>query len=151
MKLQQLATTEDIRILMSRYVYLADHRDWQGLSELFTEDGVFQPHKPDGSVWLTMTGRAQIAETLTASSGPRDVLIHHLFSYEVDVASVDDAHGVFAMEDLVFRPEDEEPPADFPFRSMHGYGHYRGDFVNTLAGWRIARLVQTRLRLDFTY
>jgi hypothetical protein len=149
-EMRTLTIIEETRRLMARYAYLADQKDWSALAQLFAPDGRFEPHLPDGSVWVMMTGRDQISSTLSSSSGPRDVLIHHLFSYEVDVQPPDSAHGVFAMEDLIFRPEDEQPPAEFPFRRMHGYGHYHADFIRCQEEWQIARLVQTRQRLDFT-
>lgn len=148
--IQGLRVIEDVRRLMARYAWLADQKDWTGLAQLFVPGGRFEPHTPDGRVWVTMTSQDEIASTLRSSSGPKDILIHHLFSYEIDVQSPDAAHGVFAMEDLIFRPQDETPPPEFPFRAMHGYGHYHGDFVRTAEGWRIAQLIQTRLRLDLT-
>jgi hypothetical protein len=42
-------------------------------------------------------------------------------------------------------------PDEFAFTRMEGYGHYHGEFVKTDGAWFIAKLVQTRLRLDFTY
>ena len=60
------------------------------------------------------------------------------------------------MEDIVTRPDDEPLPAPVdgapkPFRGLHGYGHYHGRYVLVEDAWRIAELVQTRLKLDFTY
>lgn len=102
-----------------------------------------------------MRGRAEIAATTGSSAGPGDTLAHHLFSDEIDVESATSASGVWSMEDLITRPEsadgEAEAPEDFPFRSMHGFGHYHGRFVKREGTWYIAELKQTRLRLDFTY
>jgi len=151
----RLSSVEELRRLMGRYVRYADHRRWQDLAGLFTPDGTFTPHKPDGSVWLRMEGREQIAATVGASGGPKDVLIHHLFSSEVDIDSETSARGLWSMEDLIIRGENKdgqvEAPKDFPFKTMHGYGHYHARFVKVDDAWYIAELEQTRLRLDFTY
>ncbi|WP_250032338.1 nuclear transport factor 2 family protein [Paractinoplanes maris] len=149
--IERLGIVEEIRRVMARYVRYADHHRWRDLAELFTPNGAFTPHKPDGSVWLRMEGREQIAATVGGSNTPDDTLIHHLFSDEIDVDSAGEARGVFAMEDIIIRPEGAEVSADFPFKGMHGYGHYRARFVKAGDSWQIADLVQTRLRLDFTY
>ncbi|XVU22692.1 nuclear transport factor 2 family protein [Actinoplanes sp. CA-054009] len=148
--IERLTIIEDIRRVMARYVRYADHHRWQDLAALFTEDGTFTPHKPDGTVWLRMKGREQIAATVGGSNTPDDTIIHHLFSDEIEVESPDDARGVFAMEDIIARPDDAPVNEDFPFKGMHGYGHYRAHFTRIDGSWRIAELVQTRLRLDFT-
>ncbi|MCP2353952.1 hypothetical protein HD597_000972 [Nonomuraea thailandensis] len=135
---------------MARYVRYADHQRWQDLANLFTPDGTFTPHKPDGSVWLHMEGREQVAATVGASGGPGVTLVHHLFSDEIDVDSSTAAHGVWAMEDIVTRPEAAAVSEDIPFRGMHGFGHYHARFVRTNGSWCIAELKQTRIRLDFT-
>jgi hypothetical protein len=44
-----------------------------------------------------MEGREAIAKTVGTSGGPDDVLLHHLFSDEIDVDSATSAHGVWAM------------------------------------------------------
>ncbi|CAM5320917.1 hypothetical protein SANTM175S_09173 [Streptomyces antimycoticus] len=60
------------------------------------------------------------------------------------------AHGVWAMEDIITRPENAEASEDIPFRRMHGFGHYHARFAKTNGTWFIAELKQTRVRLDFT-
>ncbi|MEQ8145310.1 nuclear transport factor 2 family protein [Streptomyces sp. OP7] len=148
---ERLSIIEDLRRLMARYVYCADHHRWQDLANLFTPTGTFTPHKPDGSVWLRMEGREEIARTVGASGGPDDVLIHHLFSDEIEVISRTSARGTWAMEDIIVRPEGAVVNENFPFKGMHGFGHYHARFVHADGRWYIAELEQTRLRLDFTY
>jgi hypothetical protein len=154
--LDRLAAVEDLRRVMAGYVQHADYHRWQDLAELFVEDGSFTPLKVDGSELVRMQGRKQIAALLAANTGPRDVLLHHLFSDLIDVRTDTTAHGVWAMEDWFTRAEPEdgedapEIPEELAFKTMRGYGHYHADFVKTDAGWRIRKLVQTRLRLDFT-
>jgi hypothetical protein len=152
---QTLQIVDDIRALMARYVRFADHKQWSDLAGLFTTDGVFTPRDVEGAILITMTGRDQISSILTASVGEAQP-IHHLFSYEVDVASDTSATGVFAMEDLVVNAEgaeiaeDSESPIK-PFKTLRGYGHYHGTYINIDGTWYIQALNQTRLRLEMTY
>lgn len=53
-RVQRLEDLEEIRQLRARYCYLLDDGEWQGLAELFTEDGQFHGI---GSA----TGRAELA------------------------------------------------------------------------------------------
>ncbi|WP_327292785.1 nuclear transport factor 2 family protein [Streptomyces sp. NBC_01198] len=151
----RLIAIEDIRRVMARYVYNADHHRFEDLAGLFTPDGTFTPYKPDGSMWMRMEGREGIATSIGSRNIPGDVLIHHLFSDEIDVESENTARGTWAMEDIVNRVEREEKavgPDGAPVpMGMHGFGHYHGRFVKIAGTWYIAELKQTRLRIDFTY
>jgi len=142
--LARLVATEDVRRVMARYVYSADHHRWDDLAALFLPDAPFVASTVDGSVQARMTGRDDIAGQLKARNHPDSVLVHHLFSSEIDFESEDSATGVWAMEDIVTRPAGE--PA-----GMHGYGHYRVRFTRLDGRWLIAELRITRLRLDWTY
>jgi SnoaL-like domain len=149
--IERLVIIEDLRRLMARYVYNADHQRWPDLAALFTPDGTFTPHNVDGSVALRMAGPEEIAAGIRASVGPGAVLIHHLFSDEIDVDSAASAHGVFAMEDIITRPASTDDNGQARFTSMGGYGHYRPRFTKAGGHWHIAELVLTRLRLDVAY
>ncbi len=147
--LARLVAVEDIRRVMARYVYNADHHRWDELAALFTLDAPFAASTVDGSPQARMTGRDEIAAGLKARNHPDSVLVHHLFSSEVDVGSEDSATGVWAMEDVITTSpsarSDGEPTG------MHGYGHYRVRFTRSAGSWLIAELRITRLRLDWTY
>jgi hypothetical protein len=148
---ERLTITEDLRRLMAHYVYLADHQRWQDMAALFAPQATFSPHNVDGSLTRRMAGREEIAASIPAAIGPGAVLIHHLFSDEIDVDSATSAHGVFAMEDLITRPADTDDSGQARFTAMHGYGHYRPRFTKTDGRWYLAELVLTRLRVDFAY
>lgn len=111
----------------------------------------FTPRNVDGTVARRMAGREEIAASIPASIGPGFVVIHHLFSDEIDLDSATSAHGVFAMEDLIARPASTDDNGQARFTEIHGYGHYRPRFTKTDGRWHIAELVLTRLRLDFAY
>ncbi|MGW5557011.1 nuclear transport factor 2 family protein [Micromonospora sp. NPDC003944] len=152
--LERLTIIEDLRRVMARYVRYADHHRFEDLAGLFTPDGTFTPYKPDGSMWMRMEGREGIASSIGGRNLPGDVLIHHIFSNEIDVLSETTARGTWAMEDLISRVE-REGMADGPDgptpKGMHGFGHYHANFVKVDGSWFIAELTQTRLRIDFTY
>ncbi|WP_312285878.1 nuclear transport factor 2 family protein [Chryseobacterium gleum] len=153
--LEKLNITNDIRTLMARYVRNADNKNFKGLANLFTENGSFTPLDLEGNALVVMSGRNEIADKISTSVG-KAVAIHHLFSFEVDVQSETEATGVFSMEDQLIRPEDEVSiqlsESNVPaFRTLHGYGHYHGDFVKIDDKWYISKLIQTRIKLDFTY
>lgn len=140
--LTRLVAVEDVRRVMARYVYSADHHRWDDLAGLFTLDAPFVASTVDGPDQVRMTGRDEIADGLKARNRADSVLIHHLFSSEIDIESPDSATGVWAMEDIVTTPHDGE---------MHGYGHYRVRFTRSDDRWLIAGLRITRLRLDWTH
>lgn len=145
--IERLIVIEDIRALQSRYVRLADSGDWQGLSELFLPDAPFTAYGVAGDVQTDLNGREAIAAGVAAGVGS-GIVIHHLFSYEIDVQSPVRAHGVWAMEDWIDRSHET---GTIPFRTMRGYGHYHVDYAKTGEGWRIAGLKLQRTRLDYTY
>lgn len=151
----KLNIKDEIRELMARYVRNADKKDWTMLASLFTPNGVFTPLNVEGEPLIVMEGRKHIAETINKSVGTATA-IHHLFSYEIDVISESEAKGIFSMEDYLIRPEAEEisqtTHGNIPaFKTLHGYGHYHGNYVKIDGIWYIEKLIQTRIKLDFTY
>ncbi|ANZ41486.1 hypothetical protein BBK82_41555 [Lentzea guizhouensis] len=144
--LSRLVAVEEVRRVMARYVYNADHHRWDDLAALFTPDAPFTAYAVDGTVQAQMTGRDDIAQQLKSRNDPDSVLVHHLFSSEVDIEPEDSATGVWAMEDVVTRPSASEGEPT----GMHGYGHYRVRFARLDGRWAIAELRITRLRLDWT-
>ncbi len=152
--LERLIITDECRRVMADYVYHADHGEWNALANLFTPDASFTAYGPKGELYLDLTGPAEIEDTITRSVGNSQA-IHHLFSFTVDVHTPTSASLVVNMEDLITPPEGAEPDSavqlgDVRFRSVHGYGHYRCRFEKVDGAWKIRRLVQTRLRMDFT-
>jgi hypothetical protein len=150
--LDQLIAGEEIRDLMARYVRFADTKQWDRLAALFLPNASFIPRKLDGSVWLQMSGRDEIARTIETSVGSAQP-IHHLFSYELEFRSETSVCAVWSMEDWIFRSGDGsiEPtgPID-AFQTMHGLGHYHATYQKVDGTWFIAWLEQTRIKLDFT-
>jgi hypothetical protein len=69
---------------------------------------------------VTLVGREQI-RTVIAESVGAGTATHHLFSYEIDLKSLTDAHGIWAMEDWVDRSDDDSvAEIAGAFRTLHG-------------------------------
>lgn len=150
----RLIISDELRKVMAKYVWFADQKNWNAFSSLFTETGTFTPLDTNGKAILEMSGRDNIRKTISESVG-NATAIHHLFSYEVEIDSPKSAKGIFAMEDFVIR-EDNADAAESgdvvaAFKTLKGYGHYHADFINEDGKWLIQKLVQTRLKLDFTF
>ncbi|MEU3985340.1 nuclear transport factor 2 family protein [Streptomyces sp. NPDC026672] len=151
--LDRLIVTDEVRQLMAQYVYHADHKEFDKLARLFAPTATFSIYDAKGALVLEMTGPRQIEEIITSSVGASSA-VHHLFSFVTDVHSPTSASSVINMEDMIDPPEGEAPDAPLeegrPFRSMHGYGHYRGEFAKADGVWRIQKFAQTRIKVDVT-
>ena len=149
--LERLLAIEEIRTLQSRYVRYADNKDWAALVGVFRPDASFTPYDVDGNPLLVMKGRDDIADRVSTSVG-RGTVLHHLFSYEIDIQSPTRAHGVWAMEDWIDRSNDDSSTgAVAPFKTMHGSGHYHVDYEKVDGAWLITDLKLSRIKLEFTH
>ncbi|SCE77789.1 nuclear transport factor 2 family protein [Micromonospora mirobrigensis] len=149
--IETLTALEEIRLLEARYARYADEKRWMDLAGLFTVDGTFTPQDAEGRPLLVMSGRQEIAETLTSVNGGDVTAIHMLFTPEIEILSPTTARGIWAMADLLFRGADAPPAAEGlpPFRTMRGWGHYHVSYEKVDGRWLIAERVQTRTRLEF--
>jgi ketosteroid isomerase-like protein len=124
---EQLLDLEAIKQLKARYFRFLDTKDWKGLFQVFTEDvdiDVTDDAGPDGR----FRGAREMVAMLERVVGPaRDATT---------------ARGVWAMFDYVEWPSDEGR------RGLRGYGHYTETYRKTDAGWRIASMKLTRIRID---
>jgi hypothetical protein len=152
--IEMLKAVEEIRQLEARYARYADEKRWADLAGLFTADGTFTPLDADGKPLAVMSGRQEIADSLTAVTAGATP-IHMLLTSEIEILSPTTAHGIWAMADLIFR--DDDPPAHPeatgnvpPFKTMRGWGHYHVDYVKVDGAWYFSTRVQTRTRLEFS-
>jgi hypothetical protein len=142
--LQQLLDIELIKQLKARYFRLMDTKQWDDFRELFTDDAVFE-----GNTDLeTITG----PPALVADSADRFVAIvrerlsgattvHHGHMAEIQVIDAVSATGIWAMADLLERPNSAYP-------SFRGYGHYHERYRKEQGQWRIAACRLTRLKAE---
>jgi uncharacterized protein (TIGR02246 family) len=132
-QLQLLVDIEAIKSLKARYFRAMDSKDWDELSNCFTEDLVADFREAPG---MLAQGRenymSQLTEILKEAS-----TIHHGHMPEIEVIDKNNATGIWAMEDIV----------KMPGLSMQGWGHYHETYRRELGVWKIARIKLTRLRL----
>ena len=63
----------------------------------------------------------------------------------IDIVDADNATGIWAMEDRLYRPGDQPHHGGVGY--IHGFGHYHERYVRGPDGrWRIASVRLTRLR-----
>ena len=151
--IEMLKAVDEIRQVEARYARFADEKRWADLAGLFTVDGTFTPQDAGGKPLAVMSGRLEIADTLTAVTAGDVTPIHMLLTSEIEILSPTTAHGIWAMADLIFR--NDEPAAqasgDIPaFKTMRGWGHYHVNYVKIDGAWYFSKRVQTRTRLEFT-
>jgi ketosteroid isomerase-like protein len=132
-QLQLLVDIEAIKSLKARYFRAMDGKDWDELSNCFTDDLVADFREAPG---MLAEGRenymSQLTEILKEAS-----TIHHGHMPEIEVIDKNNATGIWAMEDIV----------KMPGLSMQGWGHYHETYRRELGVWKIARIRLTRLRL----
>ncbi len=133
--IQRLVDIEEIRQLKARYFRFLDTKDWDAFGALFTDDASMEA---DGVV---QEGRAAILRFLPKVLDGV-ITTHHGHTSEITITGRDTATGIWAMFDYLIWPG-EGPP-----KGLKGYGHYHEEYVRETGGWRIHRLVLTRLRLD---
>jgi hypothetical protein len=142
--IERLIIIESLRELKARYCRLADHKEWDQLADLFTEDAALCFYDASGQIRSRINGRDEIARKIGNRVGAAQP-IHHIFSAEFVISSATEAQAVWAMEDRLIHPEGVKAP----FRTMHGFGHYHEDYRLIGGRWLINKLLQTRLKLDF--
>jgi hypothetical protein len=131
----RLIDIEEIRQLKARYFRGLDLKDWAMWADVFTEDAHIEAdgYPFDGP-------EAIIAAMKVFLDGVRTV--HHGFMPEIRISGPNEASGIWAMRDYLLYPGDG-PPVGFV-----GYGHYHEDYVRQSGGWRIHRLILTRIGID---
>lgn len=147
-----LQAIEDIKVLKARYFRSLDTQDWDLMGQVFADDVVcdfrgstvdpasgFNP-APEATDNVLRGKDAAIAAIAASMAGVRS--IHHGHMPEISVTGPDSATGIWAMFDNLRMQKG-------PARELTGYGHYHEIYVRTQAGWRIAEVRLTRLRIDY--
>ena len=139
----RLIAIEEIKRLKARYFYHLDHQDWEGWRR--------DVWAPDASLLVPDKQAEPIegVDAIIAWVAPRadgQVSVHHGHMPDIEILSERTAKGVWAMEDLLFKPP--ELAARLGYSFMHGYGHYHETYVKLEAGWRIRTTHLTRLKLE---
>jgi len=140
---QSPSELDQLRTLKARYCRYLDEKKWDEFAALFVPDSVLRFFDPAGA--LTFSCDFDTLDTLvTRLTG--SVSVHQVFSSELELTSADTAHGIWAMEDIVFL--DPEVASGLSFSTLHGYGHYRETYRKVNGRWRIATLDLTRIHRE---
>ncbi len=126
---------EAIKQLKARYFRLMDTKDWDGLRDVFTSDVAIDMSAEGGGVTHTFSDFLPFLQNAIGGV----TTVHHGHMPEITLTSESQATGIWAMEDMLWWPENG------PLRHMHGYGHYHETYRRTPDGWRIASMTLTRL------
>lgn len=129
---------EAIRRLKARYFRCIDTKDWDGLRAILCDDVDIDVHADSGRRY---TG-ADAFVTSVSRNLAGATSVHHGHMPEIDILGVDEATGVWAMEDEIWFP-----PGG-PIEHLHGYGHYHERYRRVDGEWRIAALTLVRIRRD---
>src|SRR5205823_1481020 len=116
--------------------------DWEGLRNVFVEEGG-RYELPGGLVFESPD--ALMDAIVNHHTVCEVVTVHHGHTPEIELTSPTTANGIWAMFDYV----DRIRHADGKREAFKGYGHYEETYVRTLAGWRIASMKLTRIRIDW--
>jgi hypothetical protein len=140
--LERLAAIDEIRQLKGRYFRFCDLMELEGFLNVFTPDAtlVYDLDLPENGApqQMRFTGRDEL-EAFCRAMWRIEMLwsAHHGMTAEIDILSVDEARGIWAMQDIV----------EFRESNFHGFGHYHETYRRMVGGWRIATLHLTRTRL----
>ena len=116
------------------YCRLLDTKDWEGWSQLFTDDVEVDVRGSGGTL---EKGRDAFVASVRASIETTKTC-HQVHSPEI-VIDGDSAKAIWAMQDRLIWDDG---------RTMTGYGHYHEHYVKQDGRWRIARQKLTRLIME---
>lgn len=136
--LDRLVAIEEIRQLKARYFRLLDQKDFDAFATVFTEDFRYL----DDAKQMELVGRDAFVSFI-AERHARSVSVHEGHDSEIELDSSDEAHGIWAMNDMVILPRDTNGRT-----IQHGSGHYTERYRRVSGRWCIARSHLSRLWLS---
>ncbi len=132
------ADIEAVKIVMARYFRFMDTKQWTSLRGIFADD-MSMSAPDDVADSKPLVGADRVVRMVERVLGPA-VTTHRGYLPEIELTGPDEAHGIWAMDDLVEFP-------DAPDNSFRGCGHYHASYVRTGEGWKIQSLELRRQRL----
>jgi hypothetical protein len=138
---ETLLAIEEIKQLKARYFRFVDAENWDALRALFVEHGRFE--LPGGLVFDKSEGL--VGGIVKHHTDNEVVTVHHGHMPEIELTGPDTASGIWSMFDFVDRIRHDTGDRE----AFKGYGHYEEKYVRTDAGWRIAEMKLTRIRIDW--
>ena len=126
----------------ARFCRTLDSKDWDGYTDVFTQDFVLDTEPAGG---YKVHGRDEVIRTVR-SSVEHAKTSHQVHSPEIEFHG-DSADVIWAMQDRVLWPEDRVK--EIGNCGHTGYGQYHEHYVRCPDGkWRIKRLQLTRFHVD---
>lgn len=143
-EIEELIARDAIRTLKARYFRAFDTKDWDTFLNLFTPEATLEfdlavPVLGQQTPSARLEGRKAIGEHVSSP----DVMaqtVHHGHTCEIAFTGENEAHGIWAMEDIV----------DYGHTLIRGYGHYHETYLRQNGEWRITSVHLTRLRYEQT-
>jgi len=141
---ERFVAIEEIKQLKARYFRCMDTKDWEAFEAVFSRDAVadYTPKGAKPADW-SASGAANIVSLVRKAVEPATT-VHHGHMAEIDLISPTTAHGIFAMEDLIWWPVGAH------HKTLHGWGHYHETYEKVDGRWLIKTLRLTRLRIEQT-
>ena len=132
------ADIEAVKIVMARYFRFMDTKQWSALRGILADD-MSMSAPDDVADSKPLVGADRVVRMVERVLGPA-VTTHRGYLPEIELVGPDEAHAIWAMDDLV-------EFADTPENNFRGCGHYHATYVRTDEGWKIQSLELRRQRL----
>lgn len=139
-----LVALEEIKRLKHRYLRAIDTKDWDLLTDVFTEDATAHYGTPTYGSPLRLAGRDAIVGFMRDQLGPGLITTHFATQPEIDIDG-DEASGTWAFQDTVIAVE---------YRlAIIGAAFYSDRYRRVEDRWQIAhtgyeRTYEAKLKLD---
>lgn len=127
----------EICMLKARYFRLLDTKEWDGWRQLFADDLVVYGSGEPGARSVVFRSADTFVSSIRSFVGDA-ITVHHGYTPELHLAEDGTVRGIWAMSDLIERPETG--------RMYRGFGHYHESYRRTPGGWRISEFQLVRLR-----
>jgi hypothetical protein len=144
--LEKLLAIEEIKQLKARYWRGVDNKDAALWCSVFTDDAVIDFRAEGGDPnRLLVDPDAFVTASLAKLEGVTTA--HHGHVSEIEILSLDEARGIWPMEDnLWVDPEISK----MPFKHLRGFGHYHDKYRRTSDGWKISATTLIRTKVETT-
>lgn len=140
-KLEELTSRVAIGELKARYFRAVDTKNWDAFEALFEEDATLAAI--DDLPGIVLRGRTEIRAGV-AKSLDGIATVHFGHTPEIRFDGVDQAQGIWSMEDELFFSE----AASSTLAYLHGYGYYYERYRRSGGEWRFMSVELRRLRVD---
>jgi hypothetical protein len=137
-ELERLIAIQEIKLLKARRDRALDTKDWETYTALHAPD-----HYSHSDGEERRDGNRANTEFVIKILGEK-VTIHHSHTPEITFDSPTSAHGVWAMEDMIFWT------AGGKEQSLHGFGHYYETYEQRDGAWLFTSRKLRRIHVDST-